>query len=1038
MSEQPIFKGGENPPSGTVLSSEDQAQVLQEFNNTAWDGYDPEATLVSLFKRQASRTPGNTAVICGEYSLTYKELDEKSDRMAGALTARGVKPGDLVPVWMDRSPEWFVSILGVLKTGAAYVPVDPHYPLKRALYIVEDTGADVIITHSARAGKLSPGKAGVLCADDLDVFTGVPAVSPQTLPGPGALAYVIYTSGSTGKPKGVMIGHRAIQHLITWHNHYFEVDETCRLTLVAGLAFDISVWEVWSALLSGAAIYVAADSERIDAAALWQYVLKNRITHGFVPSVLAPALVACSREENSPFLRYLFSGGEQLKPVLTSGLTYEFIDYYGPTECTVFATYRKVKEENGAFVSTIGKPIANTRAYILDEHREILPVGAIGELYISGIGLSSGYLNNEKLTAERFTDHPSLPSEKLYGTGDLARWLPDGRIQFLGRRDHQVKIRGFRVEPGEIERCLLDIPGIDNAVVITKENKSHNKYLVAFIAGGGRAPLPEREHIQAVLREELPEYMVPGHFITVDRIPLTENGKTDRDRLLELAREQSEEVLLSAPPTNDTERMIAAVWCDALELSAVNISDNFFDIGGDSILVAFVITGIEKNLGIKAYVRDIYQHPTIRELATVLDRRKEEALLPEEDVEPYVELQRDVYLNPETVITGNYDTKRLGEQQAVLLTGATGFVGIHLLQDLLKDNPSVTVYCLVRAHDGARAMEKIIQTFSRYRIAITPEQKGRIIPVPGDFSRKNLGFDAETYDELSSTIDVIYHSGSSVNFIEPYSYMKSPNVEGLREIIHLAATKKTKCLVLLSTISVYSWGHVFTNKTVMKESDDIGQNLQSVSRDIGYVRSKWVMEAIADLAASKGLPVITHRLGYAMCNSETGACAPYQWWAGLVKTCIESGNYPALHELREGLITVDYMTKAIVHISKNPEAIGKKFNLIARPETNLTLEDFFQRLKRYYAFDLEQLPYKDWRKQWENDINNPLYPLTSLFKDNMYKGLSTVELYQHTYIWDCRNVIDFLEGSGIAEPVFDKRILDRYLQYLDLYPVASN
>ncbi|UGU17854.1 amino acid adenylation domain-containing protein [Sinomicrobium kalidii] len=1035
MSEQPIFSEGQHPSSGAALSPEDKE--IEVFNNTAWNGYDPQATLVSLFKQQVECTPGNTGISFRDQSLTYRELDEKSDRLAGCLTAKGVKPGHLVPVWMDRSADWFVAILGILKTGAAYVPVDPHYPPKRALYIIEDTGAGIVIADRTLGEQLPREMAAVVwCTDDITAAASS-AFSPVSVT-PDMLAYVIYTSGSTGQPKGVMVTHRAIQHLITWHNQHFEVDETCRLTLVAGLAFDISVWEVWSALLSGATLHVAGNSERIDVNALWQYFLDNRITHGFVPPVLAPAIVECSKRENSPSLRYLFTGGEQLKPVLTSGLTYELIDYYGPTECTVFATYRRVRDENGAFVSSIGRPIANTRAYVLNEQLEMLPVGTVGELCISGIGLSSGYLNNKEQTREKFTDHPFLSGKKLYRTGDLARWLPEGRIQFLGRKDHQLKIRGFRVEPGEIERCLLDIPGIENAVVMAKENKSNNKYLVAFIAGSDGASLPEREHIQAVLREELPEYMVPGHFITVDRIPLTENGKTDRNRLLRLAEEQLQEVHLSAPPANATERSIAGVWCEALELAAVNVSDNFFDIGGDSILVAFVITEIEKRLGVKAYVRDIYQHPTIRELAVVLDRRKEEALLPEEDMEPYVELQRDVYLNPETVISGDYDKKNLAAQQSVLLTGATGFVGIHLLQDLLKGHPSATVYCLVRAHDKVRAMEKIMQTFSRYNIGITPEQKERIIPVPGDFSRKKLGFDKETYDTLSRTVDVIYHSGSSVNFIEPYSYMKSPNVDGVREIIHLAATQKTKCLVLLSTISIYSWGHVFTDKTVMKENDGIAQNLESVSRDIGYVRSKWVMEAIADLAASKGLPVITHRLGYAMCNSETGACAPYQWWAGLVKTCIQSGNYPALDELREGLITVDYMTRAIVHISKNPEAIGKKFNLIARPETNLTLEDFFRRLKDYYAFDLEPLPYKDWRKQWENDANHPLYPLTSLFKDNMYKGLSTVELYQHTYIWDCQNVTDFLKGSGIEEPVFDRRILDKYLQFLNLYPVTSD
>jgi thioester reductase-like protein len=224
----------------------------------------------------------------------------------------------------------------------------------------------------------------------------------------------------------------------------------------------------------------------------------------------------------------------------------------------------------------------------------------------------------------------------------------------------------------------------------------------------------------------------------------------------------------------------------------------------------------------------------------------------------------------------------------------------------------------------------------------------------------------------------------------------------------------------------------------MKETDDIGQNLLAVSKDIGYVRSKWVMEGIANLAASQGLPVITYRLGYAMCHSETGASAPYQWWAGLVKNCIEFNAFPALKDLREGLITVDYMTKAIAHISKNEEAIGLKFNLIASPETNLTLLQFFDLLNKYYPFKLRSLPYKEWRKIWEDDPGNRLYALTSLFRDNMHEGLSTVELYQHTYIWDNTHVRKFLAGSGINEPVFDKALLDRYLRYLEVIPVPQS
>lgn len=1015
-----------------LLSSEDREKLLNEFNKTGWD-YQQQETLNSLFRKIVNFHPENTAVVYRDQKITYRELDLRSNQVANVLIAKGIKEGKYVPVWMDRSLEWIVAVLGIIKTGAAYVPIDPAYPVKRVEYILSDTSSEIIITNIRLGALLSDREQSKIM--DLDKMTnldGRPVDQFIDATNTNSIAYTIYTSGSTGKPKGVMVGHQAIQHLVTWHNHHFHVDHTSRLSLVAGLAFDISVWEVWSALTAGATLFIADEEERTDALALIDYYRKHRITHGFAPTVLAPAVVNHSKNYDDLTLKYLFTGGEKLKPVLTTELQFELVDYYGPTECTVFATFKKVKDVDGKYVSSIGKPIANTQAYILGEQLELLPVGAIGELYIGGNILARGYLNNQELTDTKFIVNPFNEAQRLYRTGDLAKWLPDGDIEFLGRMDNQVKIRGFRVELGEIERVLVQQSEVREAVVITKETAGSNKYLVAFVVlkSGAQKDIVS---VRNLLKEELPGYMIPAQIIFIDKIPLTPNGKTDSQYLKELADKEAKELVSFEPPTNETERIIADLWSSELERPVINITDNFFDIGGNSLLVAVVAVALERRLNVKVYLRDIYQYPVLQKLSEVLIARSKEIREARavEDMEPYVALQQDVYLAPGTVFAGGFDPKQIENPTAIFLTGATGFVGIHLLQELL-DSTVADIYCLIRAQDEFHAMEKIDRCFKQYHIPPKTEQKARIIPVIGDLALPSLGLSEKTFKMLAEKTDVIYHSGSSVNFIEPYSYMKAPNVEGLREIIKLAGAERTKCLALLSTISVYSWGHIFTGKTVMLESDDIAQNLMSVSKDIGYVRSKWVMEAVADLAAKEGLPLITYRLGYAMCHSKTGANAPYQWWSGLVKNCVEFKSYPALTELREGLITVDYMTQAMAHITKNKDAIGKKFNLIASPETNLTLEDFFGLIKKYYPFTLHSLPYKEWRKQWEDDSKNRLYPLTSLFKDNMHEGLSTVELYQNTYVWDCSNVIQFLEGSGIKEPVFDKNLLDSYLQYLGL------
>ncbi|GAE63580.1 amino acid adenylation domain-containing protein [Chryseobacterium indologenes] len=1015
-----------------LLSSDGRENLLQNVNNTNWE-YPRHETLESLFRKTAELYPDHTAVVYREQKISYKELDQRSNQVANALLAKGIREGMYVPVCLDRSLEWVVAILGIIKTGAAYVPIDPAYPVKRVEYILSDTSARVLITtHNLEKYLSEIGETEILNFDHISDLDGLSTEDPDMKIMADDIAYTIYTSGSTGKPKGVMVSHNAIQHLVTWHNYYFHVDAASHLSLVAGLAFDISVWEIWSALTSGATLHIADNEERTDASALVKYYLQHGITHGFVPTVLAPSVINDSKNYDNLALKYLFTAGEKLKPVLTTGLTYELVDYYGPTECTVYATFKKVKDVDGKYVSSIGKPIANARAYILNDHMEQVAVGAVGELYISGDLLAKGYLNNEELTAAKFITSPFNGTERLYRTGDLARWLPDGDIEFLGRIDNQVKIRGFRVELGEIERTLIRQEGVQEAIVITKDTAGHHKYLVAFVVSKS-GPANDVATIRSVLKEELPGYMIPAQIIFIDHIPLTPNGKTDTEFLKNLADQEARELISFEPPTNETERIIADIWSSELERPVINITDNFFEIGGNSLMVAVVAVALERKLDVKVYLRDLYQFPVLKELSETLIARSEEKrdAIPVEDIEPYVALQKDVYLAPGTVFAGGFDAEKLENPTTIFLTGATGFIGIHLLQELL-DTTDADIHCLVRAQDDFHAMEKIDRCFKQFHISTKSEQRPRIIPVIGDLALPSLGLSDQTFKMLAEKADIIYHSGSSVNFIEPYSYMKAPNVEGLREIIKLAGAERTKCLALLSTISVYSWGHIFTGKKIMLESDDIAQNLMSVSKDIGYVRSKWVMEAIADLAAKEGLPLITYRLGYAMCHSKTGASAPYQWWSGLVKNCVEFKSYPALTELREGLITVDYMTRSIAYITKNKDAIGKKFNLIASPETNLTLEDFFGLIKKYYPFTLNSLPYKEWRKQWEDNSKNRLYPLTSLFKDNMHEGLSTVELYQNTYVWDCSNVVKFLEGSDIQEPVFDKNMLDSYLKYLGL------
>ncbi|MET7259149.1 non-ribosomal peptide synthetase [Dyadobacter fermentans] len=995
--------------------------------------YGRDSTLLDLFTNSVRKHPERTAVASDGTSITFSQLDVASNKIAHCLLAAGVGRSSLIPIWLDRSVDLIVSIIGVLKAGAAYVPVDQAYPPNRLAYILSDAGGQLVITDHYHKTFLPQNSRAITLTDQEVQQQAIGPVNVAVLP--EDLAYVIYTSGSTGNPKGVMVAHGSIQNLVGWHNVHFGVTAESRLSFVAGTSFDIAVWEIWSSLAAGSALYIANNEERTNADGLLDYYERHSITHGFAPTVLVPDIVLNTTARKLS-LSYLFTGGEKLKPVDTKRISYNLIDYYGPTECTVFATYAKVNRPDGAYVSTIGKPLANIQAHIVNPQMQPLPAGQIGELCIGGVCLAKGYWNNPELTAGKFIDNPFRANEKLYKTGDLARWLPDGDIEFIGRIDNQVKIKGYRIELGEVETVLLKAPHVGAAAVIAKENSRQNKMLIAFIVPApGELISDEKAAANAIrqyLKEELPGYMIPTHFAFLDKMPLNTNGKTDTRRLHEMQLRDISVDGLIAGPASKMQECIACIWGELLDRAAVDITDNFFDIGGDSLLVAVAAADISKMLKVKVYLRDIYQFPTIQALAAMLSKRKEAtANIPLEDAEPVTELQNDVYLAPGTVIHGTFDRSVLKNPHHVFLTGITGFVGIHLLHELLVRTDAV-IHCLIRARNTFDAWMKIDGTINKFNLTIDEGLKTRIIPVVGDLTQPEMGLPRDQYDELSGSIDIIYHSASSVNFIEPYSYNKVPNVDGLRRIIKFAGNIRLKCLALMSTISVYSWGHKFTHKTVMTEQDDIKQNILSVSKDIGYVRSKYVMEAIADLAASEGLPVVTYRLGYAICHSTTGAFAPYQWWSNLVKVCLRYSSYPDLIELREGLITVDYIAESVVHITGNPDCLGLKFNLIASPSENLTLKQFFLLLQKYYTVTLQPLPYLEWRAQWENDSTCELYPLTSLFKDNMHEGLSTVELYQNTYIWDNAQTKTFLEGSGIQEPVFDKKLLDAYLHYLDV------
>ena len=588
-----------------ILNEEEKNKLLNDFNKTKME-YPKNKTIVDLFEEQVKKTPSNIAVVNGNSKLTYKELNQKSNALARVLRGKGVEAETIVGIMIDKSLEMLIGIMGILKAGGAYLPIDPEYPEDRIRYMLEDSNTKILLTQNKLLESIN--YAGeTIDLEDNKLYEG----ENSNLNNRGIssdLAYVIYTSGTTGKPKGVMVEQKALVNLCFWHNEYYEVTEKDRATKYAGFGFDASVWEIFPYIITGVALYMIDKSIMLDKDALNKYYEDNQITIGFLPTQMCEEFMNLKNKS----LRKLLTGADKLK--VYKKQTYELINNYGPTENTVVTTSFKV-DKNYRNIP-IGKPISNSKIYILGDNNTLMPIGTCGELCVSGDGLARGYLNREELTREKFADNPFEPGTKMYRTGDLARWLPDGNIEYLGRIDNQVKIRGFRIEIGEIENQLLKIEGIKEAVVLAKDNENLDKYLCGYLTAQQEVTVTS---IKAELSKELPSYMIPSHIMQIDKLPITPNGKVDKKALEEIAVTQISESEYEAP-RNEVEKNLAAIWEEVLGVKKIGINDNFYDLGGHSLKGTLLKSKIKERLKIDIPLNIIFTKLTIRELSECIEK----------------------------------------------------------------------------------------------------------------------------------------------------------------------------------------------------------------------------------------------------------------------------------------------------------------------------------------------------------------------------------------------------------------------------------
>jgi myxalamid-type nonribosomal peptide synthetase MxaA len=1023
-----------------LLAEAERRQLLLGWNDCRAD-FPLHLSVTQLFEEQVERNPEADAVVSAEGRLSYAQLNRDANRLARTLVAQGVGPDVLVAILADRGISLLTAILAVFKAGGAYVPLDPLHPPRRLSQVLGGSGAALILTTGARAASVSdilrelpPEKwPATLVVEELLRQER----TEDNLPcrnAPDNLAYVIYTSGSTGRPKGAMVQHAGMLNHLFAKVTTLEMGGAERVAQTASQSFDIAVWQLLAALLVGGSVHIFENEAAHDPALLLARVEREGITVlETVPSLLRAMLQRVTTHGDArpalSELRWLVSTGEALPPELCHWITsyphVRLLNAYGPTECSDDVTHYRVERPPAEAVARvpIGRPVANMRLYVLDEHLQPQPIGVAGELYIGGIGVGRGYLNDPRRTAEAFIPDPFAGSGgRLYRSGDLARRLPDGNIDFLGRLDFQVKVRGLRIELEEIEASLAQHEDIYESTVVSRDDVPENSHLIAYVvANAGRQPTVRQ--LRGFLKERLPAYMIPSGFVFMESLPRTPNGKVERRALPmpEAVRAGLQNEFVA--PRTATEEKLAAVWARVLNVERVGVEDNFFELGGHSVLGINLVSQVQQAFGVELPLLTLFEEPTVAGLAVAIEMtgRGKGSAPAGEDASA---LRADAVLSPEIVPATTPEF--VARPANILLTGATGFLGAYLLDELLKQT-GARVFCLVRSanvEEGRRRIEESLRRYSLWDEALGK----RIVPVAGDLAKPLLGLPPAEFQSLSHTIDVIYHNGAAVNFVFPYSTLKAANVSGTQEVLRLACADRAKPLNYVSTLAVFPVSGEAADREVLEGNcPDSPEGLRG-----GYARSKWVAEQLVWGARARGLPVSIFRPGLISGHSRSGLSNPDDFIHRMVKGCIELGSVPDVDAHVE-MAPVDYVSRAIVYLSGKRDLQGRVFHL-ANPRP-AHWRDLVGAVVAA-GYELRRVSFDEWQARLlglgSRLAENTLFPFLPFFSEAAagaasYTGHEVSGLRVPRY--DCRNALDGLEGSRIACPPVDSKLFGVYLSH---------
>ncbi|KAG2790604.1 hypothetical protein JG687_00004226 [Phytophthora cactorum] len=1041
-----------------------ESRTLIDGLNSKHGSYPSDKCLHDMFYEAAKRTPDAIAVYYEGKTLTFRQVDEQSERLADYLFHAGVRPNCISGIFMEHCIEFVIAYIAALKAGGAYMPLEIVYPPDLLERVMEESKPTIVLTKKKFRNRL-PAWQQALELDDgwleslaQQKIPVMPAARTRTHP--DDLAYVVMSSGTTGVPKGICCPHRGAVHSYDWRLTHCPYKQDDRVA-----CHVFFVWELLRPMLGNRPLYVIPDNTIYDPVKLVDYLATHSITRIlFTPSLLQLILDTCSRVElllKLSKLRLVWLCGE----VVTLELRDRFVrlfpkcelqNLYSVSEChDVSAVDLAAMSDFDNSLSTkyasCGEVMPNVKAYVLDDDFKPVSIGVPGELYIGGPCLAIGYLNRPEQTAQRFLKHV-VPGETVYRTGDRARFLPNGHLELIGRCDFMVKIRGYSVVLGAVESALAQHPLVSTSVVLTEGDEGEDKRLVAYIVPEDWEKVPSASNLREFLKEKLPHYAIPSVFVQLDALPINSaSGKLDRKKMpsIEEAKKlRNESIDLSVDPANlpqtETEKKLASIWSELLRLendSVLHREASFFDVGGHSLLSTRLVSSIRDTFGVHLTLADILSSPELCAIASRIDQSlggtqdssaKTEAEKTEKKVVLPLEAVLDASVYPAATRKAGYSRYRVEmvslPPRNLFLTGATGFLGVHLLYALLKYSTSV-VFCLVRAADEDAAMDRIRNALKEFALLDEAQKfhlEDRVIPVPGNLAQPLLGLDADTFKMLATEIDAILHNGADVNLVKPYSSLKSVNVLGTQEVLRLAVTNglaktRVKPVHYISTNGVFPSTLAAPKFLETADLSELSDQLEN-----GYAQSKWVAEQMCHEAAHRGLPVSILRPGNMAPSSLTG-----QWNASdfiylLLKGCASLGAVPARSDWYFDMTPVDYAAHAIVHFAAlHPvEALGQTLH-IQNPSLPVKSDAFFEFVKAAMASkQLAAVEYAEWKCSLHQAASKTDVPLEL---QKLAAGIDSFEIYfQSDKVFDSTLSAELLQAAGISCPTINKALLATY------------